>query len=135
MTSAKHFSRRKLNGYQLDHSGITEHAVCWWESRLGVATQSLGFGVAVRSRPMTQNPNSFEISGEEGRNSLTSVFGKFDFHCLSLSLFVASSFAASRGLFTHSRVHDKTTIEQSQQDLQTASGAVFIRANFCMVRL
>lgn len=75
--------------------------------------------------------NSFVISREGRRSSLTSVFGKFDFHCFSLSLFVASSFAASRGLFTHSRVHKKaTTFKRSQQDWPMASTEFLIDQTF-----
>lgn len=45
--------------------------------------------------------NSFVISREGRRNSLTSVSGKFDFHCFSLSLFVASCFRGeSRPFYT-----------------------------------
>lgn len=67
----------------------------WWESR---------------------NLNSFEISGEDGENSLTSVFGKFDFHSLSLSLFAASSFRGNlRSFFAQqgSRQNDNNRTQQA----------------------
>lgn len=91
MTSAKQFCGRKPNGEQLDQRGITEDP-------------SLMAEIAALSRPTTPNPNSFEISVKEGRNSLTSVFGKFHFHIsiVCLSLFVASFFfcGESRSFYT-----------------------------------